>query len=177
MKDTANSPKVIGPGYRRDPPPKMVGPVCDGDCGCSDCKGAVANVKPRVVGVQGGLAAARKGILQMEPSHATRATLRAVNLWSASPQGGAPDAGSHSSALCWSAKVVDALTEQALARYDWEAGAKAWAPRTVTVRPRVVRSGDPLRLDLATLRDGVGVSLRWILMGGLSIGGVRREER
>lgn len=160
--------KVIEPGYRRDPPAEVVGPVCQGDCGCSGCKGdAPAKSALKIVEPAG--AKALTAVVQMEPSAASREVLRDAGLDGA-PSWNVPASSRRgSSAVCWNARVIDGLVEQMLERYRWAPSLRGWvyattAPARVTIGP-----GQPARPIFSTLQKVLAPSLRWILCGGLSV--------
>lgn len=170
MKDTANSPKVIGPGYRRDPPPKMVGPVCDGDCGCSDCKGAVTAknataVSPSVLSYVKSNSSV--GIRRTGPSPLARDTLRGIgvdvrrhleDLVSVRPRDGA---------VTWETHVYSAMAEQVLDAMLHRKGAPEFVEGKVASGKALWRVLPGPGSDYEQAHAAHHDALEWLLMGSL----------
>lgn len=112
----------------------------------------------------------------MSPSAASLALLREAGLDRASSRETVAPGRRGSSAVCWNARVVDALVEQSIARYRWAPSLCGWVYATTPPERVTIRPGQPTRPRFATMQENLTLSLRWILHGGLSARKITPEE-
>ena len=161
MKDTANSPMVIGPGYRRDPPPKMVGPACNGDCGCSDCTaGSAGKVTPNKV-------QRVTAIEQRMLSEATLKTLRAVGIDPARALDDPRQRRLSTNAVTWTPEVTDALAELVLSRRVWAPELQRWILGGAPPQPRIIGPGHR-STEIVPLASELGAQVRRLVADEMS---------
>lgn len=168
MKEAVKSPMVIGPGYRREPPPKVVTSGSQGDCGCGKCGGSMdAKAVSKIVG--SAVARPTAAIVQMSPSASSLWLLISAGIdvsraFKEDLQGKSP-----SGALTWTENVYAAMTEHLLDGMRLDAKTGGWIFSGMSreaLGPQTITPGMPSRPVLGDLRREMSDTVMWLLMGG-----------